>query len=243
MRALELDPSLAEAHTALGGVLFFADRNFAGAESEFGKAIALNPNYPVAHEWLAVLLAELGRDAEALRHIDSAVTLSPLEGTMHQARGLVLYYAHRFEDAVKAERRALELTPQLPLARTLLVNALTLGGNPAGARAECGSTPAVPENLDLAVACAIAAGKAEDGAAARRLRDQIAALKPTPNVALAQIDAALGAFAEAFTRLERLGAAGNLPPNLAFDPLFEGLREQPQWRAVAARLASQSSPK
>jgi Flp pilus assembly protein TadD len=223
-------------------VLFFGDRNFPEAEAAFRQAIALNANYPVAHEWLAVLLAELGRDEEALAEVNRAVTLSPLEATMHQARGLVNYHGHRFDEAARAERRALELTPNLPLARALLVNALTLGGDPAGARAACGAAFAVQENLDLAVACAIAAGKAEDGAAARRLRDQIAALKPTPDAVLAQIDAALGAYPEAFARLERLGAAGNLPPNLAFDPLFEGLREQPQWKGVAARLASQSSP-
>jgi TolB-like protein/Flp pilus assembly protein TadD len=243
MRALELDPSLAEAHTVLGGVLFFGDRSFLAAEAAFRQAIALNPNYPVAHEWLAVLLAELRRGGEALQHVDTAVLLSPLEGTMHQARGLIYYYAHRFEEAVRAERRALQLTPQLPLARTLLVNALTLGGDPAGARAECGALSAVPENLDLAVACATAANKAEDGAEARRLRTQVAALEPAPDVALAQIDAALGAYPEAFARLERLGATGNLPPNLAFDPLFEGLREQPQWKGIASRLAAESSPR
>jgi tetratricopeptide (TPR) repeat protein len=70
-----------------------------------------------------VLLSELGRDDEALAEVNRAVTLSPLEATMHQARGLVNYQAHRFAEAVAAERRALELTPQLPLARTLLVNA------------------------------------------------------------------------------------------------------------------------
>jgi len=133
---------LAEAHTALGGVLFFGDRSFLAAEGAFRRAIALNPNYPVAHEWLAVLLAELRRGDEALQHVDTAVMLSPLEGTMHQARGLVYYNAQRFEEAVRAERRALELTPQLPLARTLLVNALTLGGDPAGARA--GAAPLLP---------------------------------------------------------------------------------------------------
>jgi hypothetical protein len=101
----------------------------------------------------------------------------------------------------------------------------------------------VPENLDLAVACATAANKAEDGAEARRLRTQVAALEPAPDVALAQIDAALGAYPEAFARLERLGATGNLPPNLAFDPLFEGLREQPQWKGIASRLAAESSPR
>jgi Flp pilus assembly protein TadD len=227
-RALELDPSLSEAHTALGGVLFFGDRDFTGAEAAFRKAIALNPNYPVAHEWLAVMLAELGRDDEALQQVDTAVTLSPLEATMHQARGLVYCNAGRFDEAVVAERRALELTPQLPLARTLLVNAMTLGGNPASAFAECGPIAAVQDNLDLAVACDVAAAKAGKLEDAARLRARIEALRPVADVALAQIDAALGRYREAFARLDRLASAGNLPAESFVRP--------------AARRASQTAP-
>jgi tetratricopeptide (TPR) repeat protein len=235
--ALELDPPLSEAHTALGGVLFFGDRDFEGAEAAFRRAIALNPNYPVAHEWLAVLLAERGRDDEALQQADTAVTLSPLEATMHQVRGLVYYNARRFAEAVTAERRALELAPPLPLARTLLVNAMALGGDPAGASAECGPIAAVQNNLDLAVACHVAAAKAGRREDAARLRARIEALRPTPDVALAQIDAALGNYGEAFARLDRLASAGNLPLNLSYDPLFEELRRQPQWERLAPRLA------
>ena len=56
--------------------------------------------------------------------------------------------------------------------------------------------------------------------------------------ALAQLEAGLGEYPSAFPRLERLAARGNLPPALAFDPLFDGLRRQPQWPAIAAQLAS-----
>jgi tetratricopeptide (TPR) repeat protein len=175
------------------------------------------------------MLAELGRDDEALQQVDTAVTLSPLEATMHQARGLVYYNAGRFDEAVAAERRALELTPQLPLARTLLVKAMTLGGNPASAFAECGPIAAVQDNLDLAVACDVAAAKAGKPEDAARLRARIEALRPAADVALAQIDAALGRYREAFARLDRLASAGNLPLNLSYDPLLEELRRQPQW--------------
>ena len=104
-RALAPDDNSAEAHTALGGVLFFGDRETAAAERSFRRAIELNSNYPIAHEWLAILLAELGNDAEARKHIDIAVELDPVEATMHQARGLVHYYGHRYPEAAAAERR------------------------------------------------------------------------------------------------------------------------------------------
>ena len=85
---------------------FFGDRDAAAAERSFQRAIALNPNYPVAHQWYAVLLSERGRDAEARRHADLAVALDPMEATMHQSRGLVDYYAGRFGEAATAERKA-----------------------------------------------------------------------------------------------------------------------------------------
>ena len=54
------------------------------------------------------------------------------------------------------------------------------------------------------------------------------------------LEAGLGEYPSAFARLERLGARGNLPPALEFDPLFDGLRRQPQWPAIAALLAPRS---
>jgi TolB-like protein len=85
-RALELDPSLAEAHTALGGVLFFGDRDFPAAEAALGRAIEINPNYPVAHEWLSVLLAELGRDPEAWPTPRRPSPSVPLKGSCTRRR-------------------------------------------------------------------------------------------------------------------------------------------------------------
>jgi len=236
-RALELDPSLAEAHTALAGVLFFGDRDFPGAEAALRRAIEINPNYPVAHEWLSVLLAELGRDREAMAHAETAVTLSPLEAVVHQAQALVHYYARRYDDAVRAARRAQQLTPSLPLARSLQVKALTLGGHAAEAMAVCEADEATRQDRDLMVACGVAASRARRGAEAAAWRARIEANRPAPGPALAQLEAALGEYPSAFARLERLAARGNLPPALAFDPLFDGLRRQPQWPAIAAQLA------
>jgi len=236
VRALELDDSLAEAHTALGGVRFFGDRELADAEQKFRRAIELNPNYPIAHEWLGILLSEQGRFDEALQHADQAVALDPFEATMHMASGFVRYNALRFAEAAVALRRALELTPQLTLAQTLTVKALTLDGRPAEAMAHCRPAGAAGAEIEFEVACVVAAhraGRADEAAARRRaLEARGAAASP----ALAEVDAALERFDLALPRLTRLAAGGGLPPILASDPMFAALRRQPQWTSLAAAM-------
>ena len=123
-RALELDNTLAEAHTSRAALYFFHDRNRAAAETEFRRALELNPGYPTARQWYAILLAEASRDNEALIQAREAVALDPLSGPMRQALGLIHYYGRRHPDAVMELRRAIELNPQLPLARTVLAKAL-----------------------------------------------------------------------------------------------------------------------
>jgi TolB-like protein len=232
-RAIALDPDLAEGHTALGGVLFFGERQYAAAEDAFRRAIQLNPAYPIAYEWLAILLAERGRAEEAASLVDRAVTLDPLDGTLHQGRGMILYNAGRFADAVTAERRALLLTPQLPLARDLLIKALVMQGDLAGATTLCGDPGPEPRHL---LVCAIAFQRAGRASEAQALRDRIARA-PATDVILAQLDAATGNLSAAFRTLGRLATTGNLPPGLAFDPMYEDLRRDRRWAEITRRVA------
>jgi Flp pilus assembly protein TadD len=90
--------------------------------------VELNPGYATAHQWYSLLLAEDGRDAEATRHAQEAVTLDPLSGTLHQTLGLVHYYGRRYDRAEAEARRALELSPHLQLARHVQARALLLQG-------------------------------------------------------------------------------------------------------------------
>lgn len=233
MRALDLDPALAEAHTALAGVIFFGDRDLIDAERKLRTAIELNPNYPVAHEWLGVLLSELGRFDEALTHAAHAVSLDPFEASMYQALGLVQYQAGRFDDAVATERRALELTPQLPLARVLLAKALVLAGRPGEALPACENLSDSPGGIDLRIACVIAAVRAGRADLASALRAPMDARRPEPGAVLAQIDGALDRFEPTWPRLRQLAARGAMPPVFLSDPLYAGLRAQPQWAGIA----------
>ena len=70
MKALEIDDTLAEAHTSLAFVKFRLDWDWAGAEGEFKRALELNPNYAAAHHWYAVFLSAMGRHEEAVAEIE-----------------------------------------------------------------------------------------------------------------------------------------------------------------------------
>src|SRR5260370_11801611 len=78
LKALELDENLGEAHASLGTVKFTYDWDFLGAEPEFKRAIALNPNYANARQVYSVLLGSLGRPDESLAQIRKAAEVDPL---------------------------------------------------------------------------------------------------------------------------------------------------------------------
>jgi len=232
-RALSLADHMAEAHTSRGGVLLFGDRDATGAERAFRRAIELNPNYPIAHQWLAVLLAERGRDAEARQHAETAIRLDPVEATFHQALALVHYYARRYPDAIATGRRALELRPQLPTARNTYVKALVLNGDPAAAVRSCAEMQALSgSNADLLLNCGVAMHRSGDPRAASVL-EQLQRLRPLPASAIARWHAATGELTRAFELLARLEQSTNLPPNIAFDPLFAPLRADPRYARLS----------
>src|SRR6185369_12695457 len=78
MKALALDQQLAEAHTSLANILTSYEWDFASAETEFKRAIALNPNYATAHQWYAEFLQMAGRYDESIAQIKRAQELDPL---------------------------------------------------------------------------------------------------------------------------------------------------------------------
>ena len=97
--ALDLDPTLAQAHTALAYAVMMRDLDFRRAEAGFGRALELDPGYATAHQWLAELLSATDRHDEAVRAVRTAESLDP---TMiirwNVAR--VLYFAGRYEEAI-----------------------------------------------------------------------------------------------------------------------------------------------
>ncbi len=111
VKALQLDPSLAEAHTSLATVKYRYDWNWKGAEESFRKALELNPGYITAHHWFGVFLALRGRFKEGLAEVEKAAVLDPLSVVIQWTLGYLYFYWRDYEKALKACWRALELDP------------------------------------------------------------------------------------------------------------------------------------
>ncbi len=111
LKALELDQSLAEAHTALGVVKTFYDWDWAGADAAFRRALALNPNSAPTHNWYGWYLLYLRRWDEAIAELGRAIELDPVSIIMKADLGLGLNHAGRWDQAAEQLRRTLELDP------------------------------------------------------------------------------------------------------------------------------------
>ncbi|HVB37194.1 MAG TPA: tetratricopeptide repeat protein [Vicinamibacterales bacterium] len=115
-RAATLDPSLAEAHAALGEVLHLRDAHDRTAETELRRAIALNPSDVLARDRYACLLLDAGRTDQALDEIARAIVLDPRSPSLLAARGWILYRAGDDDGAAAAFQAALAIDPSLPFA-------------------------------------------------------------------------------------------------------------------------------
>jgi TolB-like protein len=111
MKALELDPSLAEPHASLAFVKLFIDWDFSGAEAELKQAIALNPNFARAHMWYSYYLVIMERLDEAVKESERARDLDPFDYWVNEWLGQALYHARRYDDALRQIRRTLEMFP------------------------------------------------------------------------------------------------------------------------------------
>ena len=119
-KALELDPTLAEAHASLGYYNLYYAWDWKESEKEFRRAIALNPNYATAHDWYSVYLLAMGRPEEAMVEIRRAQQLDPLSPLINTEIGFQFYYDKRYDEAIQQLRNTLQTDPKFPLAHLWL---------------------------------------------------------------------------------------------------------------------------
>jgi len=111
-KAIQIDGTLAEAHTSLATLKAIYDWDWSGAEQEFRRAIELNPSYATAHHWYAEdFLIRMGRQAEALAEIEQARQLDPLSLQINAVQGRILSLSNQNDKAIEQGRRALDLDP------------------------------------------------------------------------------------------------------------------------------------
>jgi serine/threonine protein kinase/tetratricopeptide (TPR) repeat protein len=134
-KALQLDDSLAEAHTSLGMIKLSYDWDWDGAEHEFKQAMELNPSYPLAYVMYGQYLTMIGRHADAVPYFEKAHGLDPLFGESYRGEGYSCFMAHQYDEAIVQYRKALELEPD-PITYFGLVLSRAENGDSSTAIAE-----------------------------------------------------------------------------------------------------------
>ena len=120
LKAIQLDDSLAEAHTSLALIAENYDWNWQEAEKEYRRAIQLNPNYVTAHHWLAECLALQGRFDEALKESERARELDPLSLIIATDNGAIYYYARQYDRAIERFQGVLDVDPSFGRAHMII---------------------------------------------------------------------------------------------------------------------------
>jgi Tfp pilus assembly protein PilF len=123
LKALEIDNTLAEAHTSLGFLNYVFDWDWLGAESHFRRAIELNPNYVTARHWYGLYLAVMGRFDEGINQTYRALELDPSSPIINTDLGLIFCYARQPDRAIEQLKKTLEREPNFVVARWRLARA------------------------------------------------------------------------------------------------------------------------
>jgi serine/threonine-protein kinase len=241
-RALEIDPTLAEAHTALAVSLSAYDWNWGEAEQEFKRAIELNPNYPNAHFYYCLnYLLPMGRTDEAINEIKRAVALDPLNLTINANLGLTYMYARQYDQAVEQGRKTYDLEPNHPSGSFWLFEAYDEKGmyNEASALFEKGFQ-ADPDNPRYLYSMGYTEAKA---GRKREAEERISKLKSISketyvlSYRIARIYAALDQRDDAFATLEKAYEERDYYlPRLKVDPAFDSLRTDPRFADLLRRM-------
>ncbi|MGH9643903.1 MAG: TPR end-of-group domain-containing protein, partial [Terriglobales bacterium] len=120
LKALQLDPSLAEAHAVLGMVLCHHDYNWPAADREYKRAFELNPSYANAHQYYALGLMAHGRFAEARQQLETAHRLDPLALIVDVDTAVLLKYQRNYDGVIAESKQILQKDPNYFLGYSML---------------------------------------------------------------------------------------------------------------------------
>ena len=240
-KAIELDPTLAEAHATLGFVSWVVDWDRAVAEKEFLRAIELNPNYPTAHHWYSRHLRGTGRTEEAFREIKRAEALDPLSLVI--INNVAENYIDRgdLESATRECQRMFDLDPNFWAARQTLGIILIKQGRYAEALTEAQKSAQLSNrsNASLALLGHVYAklGQRSDTEAIINELENRYADKRADGRDLVVVYAGLDDKDKAFAWLEK--AFKDRSVFLAFlrlEPLMLSINDDPRWKALEQRV-------
>lgn len=238
-KSLQLDPSLAEAHTALAFVRFYYDWDWSGAEQGFQQALRLNPGYASGRQWYAEFLEAMGKHREAITEVRRAQEYDPHSLVAQSMESYFHYFAHEYETAANQSRRIIAQDQSFYMARRMLGRALAQQGECQEAVAEM-TKAANLDKSELHPDLVIAIARCEGIPQAKRILSKMIQTREWATVQpvfVAMIYAALGEKDRAFGELELAYRERNdWMVFLQRDPRFDSLRSDPRFRDLVRRM-------
>jgi TolB-like protein/Tfp pilus assembly protein PilF len=242
LQALEIDPTLAEAHTALATSIMEYEWDWEKAEREFKQALELNPNAASTHFLYGLIyLLPMERTADAIGEIQRSVELEPLNVDMGANLAAAYMYARQNERAVEQARKTYDLEPNFVGGRIWLATVYDANGMYEQAIELCEkslqSDPTNPPFLTLAGYAYAKDGQRQKAEEIIKRWKQIAKTQYVSHYWIAPIYAALGERNEAFAELEKAFAERDyFMPRLKVDPFMDALRDDPRFKEMLKRM-------
>jgi TolB-like protein/tetratricopeptide (TPR) repeat protein len=241
-KALQLDDTLAEAHTTLALAIWLYDFDASQAIKEFQRAIELNPNYAIAHQQYGNnTLSALGRFDDAIVEGKRAVELDPLSLVINTDMGSDYYYARRYDEAIAQLHKTLEMDPGFYIAHLVLGQILDAKGARDAAIVECEKARVLNDDPSVLGVLARAHGLSGNKMEAEKILDHLKELSKERYVSaysFALVYLGLGDKPEALRWLEQSyqDRAGSDIGFIRVDPLLDPLRGDPRFEALAEKI-------
>jgi serine/threonine-protein kinase len=240
-KALQLDASLAEAHTALATVNFAYDWDFSAAAREYQRAIEINPGYSDAHQMNSYYLAAIGRFNDALAEMKRALELDPVSLEKTTGIGEILYQQRHYDEAIGQYRKALEMDSNSGFTHWALGRAQLAQGKFNEAIAEfqkaiplSGDSPDEP--VELARAYALA-GRRDEALKIIGELNKLSEHKHVSPTGIAAIYGALGDKNQAFAFLNKaFDERDFVLIMLKVEPMLDPLRSDPRFAELVRRI-------
>ncbi len=241
MKALEIDPDLAEARTSLGWVHNFYDRDWVSAEKEFKRSLELNPNYAITCHYYGLFLVAMKRFDEGIAMMKKARDFDPLSLIISASLGGTLYFARRFDEAIPPLLQAIEIDPDFALAHAWIAGAYVEKGMLEKATSECRKAESVARGGTygiswLGFSLAVSGQTAEAHEIAQRLIDQ-SEKHYVSSYHIALIYSGLGDGAATMHWLEKaFEERDNWLVWLGVHPAFDSVRNLPEFGELLRRV-------
>ncbi len=242
LKALQLDDSLAEAHTSLATIYFNYDWNWPAAENELKRALQINPNYATAHQRYSLYLIALGRPADSIAEMERARELDPMSASINFSLGWRLYLARRYDEAITQLRSMLaNIDSNFVLAHLALGETYEEKGQFDDAILELRRAAVLSRDKPLVLgALGNALARAGRRAEAMQLLQHLQAESKSTYVSpvhIARVYAGLGDGSTAMNWLERgLVDRSNELLFLKVDPQFDAVRSDPKFQNLLKRI-------